>query len=221
MSASVRTEPVIIPVSLVDIDDSVQNRLIPNPKVNRDIVKITNSYPMSVGALPVQLLSHSPKRKHTRIIVNGSGVVAFGTSESDCQAAQTAAIGEFIGSVAYINGAELTGVLDSEGTTELWAALISTSEPIASLVTPSVPATGVVVQNVNNYSVNVNINANGATITNVSVNGITVGIAAGNYIVPSAGSISIAYTVATPLWTWTSAIYSATTVISVIKEIYT
>jgi hypothetical protein len=47
------------------------------------------------------------------------------------------------------------------------------------------------------------IGANGATITNVSINGVTVGTAAGTYVVPAYGSISIAYTVATPTWAWT------------------
>lgn len=69
--------------------------------------------------------------------------------------------------------------------------------------TPAVPATGVAAQNLNPYGVQVVINANGATITNVSVNGVTVGTGAGTYFVPQGGSISIAYSVATPTWTWT------------------
>lgn len=68
---------------------------------------------------------------------------------------------------------------------------------------PAVPATGVAAQNLSNQTYTVVINANGATITNVSVNGVTVGTAAGTYVVPAAGSISIAYSVATPTWTWT------------------
>lgn len=72
-------------------------------------------------------------------------------------------------------------------------------------VSPAVPATGVVQQNVNPYPVLVAINANGATITNVTVNGQTVGTGAGTYIVPAAGTISIAYTVATPTWVWSDA----------------
>jgi hypothetical protein len=68
---------------------------------------------------------------------------------------------------------------------------------------PSVPATGVAAQNVNAFPVTVVIGANGATITNVVVNGVSVGTAAGTYVVPAFGSISISYTVATPTWTWT------------------
>jgi len=68
---------------------------------------------------------------------------------------------------------------------------------------PTVPATGVAAQNTTGFPVSVVIGANGATITNVSVNGVTVGTAAGTYVVPAFGSISIAYTVATPTWTWT------------------
>jgi len=70
--------------------------------------------------------------------------------------------------------------------------------------TPAVPATGVAAQNPNSYPVEVVISANGATITNVSVNGITVGTAAGTYYVPAYGSISIAYSVATPTWAWSN-----------------
>jgi hypothetical protein len=69
---------------------------------------------------------------------------------------------------------------------------------------PAVPATGVAQQNTTNQAQTVVINANGATITNVSVNGITVGTAAGTYVVPAYGSISIAYSVAVPTWTWTA-----------------
>jgi hypothetical protein len=69
---------------------------------------------------------------------------------------------------------------------------------------PAVPATGVAQQNVNQFPVQVVISPNGATITNVSVNGVTVGTAAGTYTVPANGSISIAYTVATPTWVWSN-----------------
>lgn len=68
---------------------------------------------------------------------------------------------------------------------------------------PAVPATGVAQQNTNQFPVQVVISPNGATITNVSVNGVTVGTAAGTYTVPANGSISIAYSVATPTWVWT------------------
>jgi hypothetical protein len=88
-------------------------------------------------------------------------------------------------------------------TDDMWYAVLSSSYPVPA--TPSTPATGVAVQNVNNYPVQVVIGANGGTITNVSVNGITVGTAAGTYVVPAYGSISIAYTVATPTMAWTNA----------------
>jgi hypothetical protein len=70
---------------------------------------------------------------------------------------------------------------------------------------PAVPATTVAAQNANAYPVQVVIGANGATISNVSVNGVTAGTAAGTYTVPAYGSISIAYTVATPTWAWSAA----------------
>lgn len=70
---------------------------------------------------------------------------------------------------------------------------------------PAVPATGVAQQNLNAYPVTVVINANGATITAVTVNGVVVGTAAGTYVVPAFGSISISYTVAVPTWVWSDA----------------
>ena len=75
-----------------------------------------------------------------------------------------------------------------------------------TLTAPSVPATTVAA--VNNYhgTVDVAISANGATITSVVVNGVQVGTAAGTYSVPAHGSISIAYTVATPTWVWTGSV---------------
>lgn len=81
-----------------------------------------------------------------------------------------------------------------------------------SLSAPAVPAT--TVPAVNNYhgTVDVTISANGATITNVSVNGVTVGTGAGTYSVPAHGTISIAYTVATPTWTWAGSVALETNV---------
>ena len=64
---------------------------------------------------------------------------------------------------------------------------------------PAVPASTVAVQNTNSYPVSVVIS--GGTITAVVVNGITVGTAAGTYLVPSGGAISITYSVA-PTWVW-------------------
>lgn len=81
-------------------------------------------------------------------------------------------------------------------------AVSSPNPPAVS--TPAVPATTVNATNSNNFPCLVVIAANGATITNVSVNGSTVGTAAGTYVVPAGGTISIAYTVATPTWTWTA-----------------
>jgi hypothetical protein len=69
---------------------------------------------------------------------------------------------------------------------------------------PAVPATGVAQQNANAYPVSVAIAANGATITAVTVNGVQVGSGAGTYTVPAGGSISIAYSVATPTWVWSN-----------------
>ena len=67
---------------------------------------------------------------------------------------------------------------------------------------PSVPATTVAVQNSNAYPVNVVISA--GTLTAVVVNGVTVGNGDGTYLVPSAGAISVTYSVA-PTWAWSDA----------------
>lgn len=67
---------------------------------------------------------------------------------------------------------------------------------------PAVPASTVAIQNPNTYPVNVVIT--GGTVTAVFVNGIQVGSGDGTYIVPSAGSISVTYSVA-PTWVWSNA----------------
>jgi hypothetical protein len=81
--------------------------------------------------------------------------------------------------------------------------MVETATASLTLTPPTVPATTVPAQNGNSYPVTVVISANGATITAVTVNGVVVGNAAGTYVVPPYGSISITYTVATPTWTWT------------------
>lgn len=170
----------------------------------KQIVTAVNSFPLSLNAQPVMIMGHTPLRCHTHLVVNGTGIVAFGRSSSDCQSAQT----NPTGNVAIVNGAEFNSAIPMEGDSEIWAVLIAASEPTAvvtypAISQPAVPASGVAAQNLNNAPVTVVISPNGATITNVTVNGITVGTGAGTYIVPPAGTISIAYTVATPTWIWT------------------
>ena len=67
---------------------------------------------------------------------------------------------------------------------------------------PAFPATTVAVANPYATVIAAVIAANGATITNVSVSGVTAGTGAGTYLIPVGGTISCAYTVATPTWTW-------------------
>jgi hypothetical protein len=71
-----------------------------------------------------------------------------------------------------------------------------------SVSSPAVPATTVAAANGTGTVVAVVITANGATISAVTVSGTTAGTAAGTYLVPAGGTISIAYTVATPTWAW-------------------
>jgi hypothetical protein len=89
----------------------------------------------------------------------------------------------------------LTGTVQS--------VLVSAPNPPA-ITTPAVPATTVTATNSNAFPVQVVIAANGATISAVTVNGSGVGTAAGTYVVPAAGTISISYTVAIPTWVWTA-----------------
>lgn len=68
--------------------------------------------------------------------------------------------------------------------------------------TPVVPATGVAEVNANACAVNVSIS--GGTVTAIKVNGTATGLVAGNFVVPSGGSVEITYSAA-PTWVWTNA----------------
>jgi hypothetical protein len=197
--------PAIRKVHIVHDDTKQQS---PPAKKLSEIVATLNTYPLSLGGSPQLILPHAPKRKRAEIAINGSGVVVFGKTLSDCQAAVANAAGEQTGNVFVINGAEFTAAYVTHTTSSLYAALVSANDPVPTvnypaITQPAVPATGVIQQNLNNAPVTVVINANGATISNVSVNGQSVGTTAGTYIVPAAGTISISYTIATPTWTWT------------------
>jgi hypothetical protein len=111
------------PVPVRIVQDDVRN--IPPKEVPRERAGTVNSYVLAVGALPVQILAHTPKRCRATIIVNGStvSVVAFGGSQSDCQAAASAAAGEFVGEVAYVIGAYASPI-EVQNTDELWAVLV-------------------------------------------------------------------------------------------------
>jgi hypothetical protein len=104
-------------------DDTKQ----PAVKTKRQRVSIPNSYPMNAGALPVQIAPDAPGRCRLAILVNGAGanppVIALAQSESDAQAAQANAIGQFTGNVAYVTGPNT--IIDLSGTTAWWAVLIT------------------------------------------------------------------------------------------------
>lgn len=72
---------------------------------------------------------------------------------------------------------------------------------VTTIATPAVPASTVPIQNTSTQPYTVVIS--GGTLTAVLVNGVTVGTGDGTYIVPSAGSISVTYSVA-PTWVWTA-----------------
>jgi hypothetical protein len=89
-------------------------------------VVILNSFPLNIGATPVQIAPDSPARCRLTISVNGGGttapVIALGGSQSDCEQAQANAVGQFTGHVAYVTGPNT--IVDHTGNTALWACLI-------------------------------------------------------------------------------------------------
>jgi hypothetical protein len=83
-----------------------------------------------------------------------------------------------------------------------------------TMAAPAVPASGVAVQNTASQAYTVVIATTG-TITAVTVNGITVGAAAGTYVVPAYGAISVTWSGASPTWTWTATSSSSPVYVSV------
>jgi hypothetical protein len=114
----------LVKVSLVEIADEAQSRLLPT-SVKRNRVTVINSYPLFVGAMPSQVLANTPKRKGAQLICNGNGYLALGSSQSECEAAASGALNEFIGSAAYIDASKMQAPIYIGGTTEMWAVLIT------------------------------------------------------------------------------------------------
>lgn len=110
-----------VPVRVVQDD----TRKIPPRTVPRERAGTANSYQLQVGADPMQIMGHTPKRCIGTIIANltTGAIVAFGGSRSDCQAAANTGVGEFIGEVAYIIGpyGSPIPVMQSD---EMWAVLV-------------------------------------------------------------------------------------------------
>jgi hypothetical protein len=74
--------------------------------------------------------------------------------------------------------------------------------PIGSITPPSVPSTGVAYTNNFGVDCTVFVQANGATISSISIGGTATGATSGMFRVPAGQTITLAYTVATPTWTW-------------------
>jgi hypothetical protein len=153
------------------------------------------------AGLPLQVLDRRPERKQAwiRNLDTANYVVIAETS---------AKLQQGIPQGFIIPPGQVERIESKQG---YWAVVMPAGTGLAGVVTsspaaiqPAVPATGVAVQNTNQFPVQVVISPNGATITNVTVNGLTVGTTAGTYTVPANGTISIAYTVATPTWVWTN-----------------
>jgi hypothetical protein len=124
-----------------------------------------------------------------------SGSVAIGTSPTlICTIGQDGALVSATAPGVFIGGANVavTGV---NAGVMLPAATTMTA--------PAVPASGVAVQNTASQAYTVVI-ATAGTISGVAVNGITVGAAAGTYVVPAYGAISVTWGGASPTWTWTA-----------------
>lgn len=99
------------------------------PVKSKEIVVSCNSYPLPSVGSTVQVLAHSPKRCRAEIIVNGTGQVVFGNSQSDCQAAIANAAGEITGNIALVYGNGSAEHFPVYGNSELWAGLISVANP--------------------------------------------------------------------------------------------
>jgi hypothetical protein len=92
------------------------------------------------------------------------------------------------------------------GTVQSVLTLYGTN-PVPVVATPAVAATTVPVTNANSFPVAVTVAANGATISAISVNGTGQGTSTTTiYFVPAGGTITLAYTVATPTWSWAPAV---------------
>jgi len=123
----------VVPVHVVS--SSVKQDVTPE----KEIVSAFNSYPLSTGTLPVQILGHTPKRKRAVVIVNGSGIVVFGKTQSDCESALGNAVNEITGNVATVYGATTSAYpLVVKNTSELWAALYSATTPDDATVVPTI-----------------------------------------------------------------------------------
>lgn len=111
-----------VPVRLVQDD----TRKIPPATIPRERIGTANSYVLVVGAIPVQILAHTPKRCCASLVVNltTGAVIAIGGSQSDCQAAASAATGEFVGEVGYIVGPYDSPIVFTN-TDEVWAVLVT------------------------------------------------------------------------------------------------
>lgn len=115
--------PTIQKVHIIHDDTKQQS---PAPKA-RELVLTVNSYPLSIGANPSQVLGHALKRKYSEIVINGTGIVAFGKTMADCQAAAANASGEQTGNVFVINGNGFASRYCTRTTSALWAVLIGNS----------------------------------------------------------------------------------------------
>jgi hypothetical protein len=143
----------------------------------------------------------------TLFTVTGGAVLITGLAGLVKTALGSTATNLSIGTVPSVGTAETNGIASATAVASLAAGtwLMAPINGSSSPSQPAVPATTVTQQNTNPYTVSVAISANGATITSVNVNGTQVGTTAGTYLVPSLGTISITYTVATPTWVWSNA----------------
>jgi hypothetical protein len=143
----------------------------------------------------------------TLFTITGGAVLVTGLMGLVTTAIGATATNLSTGCVPATGTAESSGIANATAITSL-AAGTWIHAPIngsSTITAPSFPTTGTPVTNNNAFAVSAVISLNGATISNVSVNGVTAGAGAGTYVVPAHGTISVAYTVATPTWTWANA----------------
>jgi hypothetical protein len=161
-----------------------------------------------IGTLVTKAAQTLPQNTtKTLYTVTGSAVLITGLMGVVTTAIGATATNLSVGMAPTTGTAETAGIANATAITSLAVGtwLHAPINGSASVSAPTFPATGTPQSNSNSFAISAVISANGATITNVTVNGATVGTTAGTYTVPAHGSISVAYTVATPTWTWANA----------------
>lgn len=123
----------IVPVHIASTAVTPEKRTI------KEVIGNFNSFPLTVGANPVLVLGHTPKRCRATIFINGTGVFILAKTQSECESALANAVSEITGNVTVLYGNQFTIPFHVHVTSEMWAALYSNTSPgDATIVAPSI-----------------------------------------------------------------------------------